>query len=190
MQENFSIGSRSLIETIDTAVGEGSVSEITTRIADGLQRLVGRGEIRLADSLTRVTTDTYARRLFHRCHRTGYTVVVMTWGPGQQTRLHDHGGMWCVECVVDGELDIIQYDLVKEAGARCRFDERDAVRARVGDAGSLIPPYEYHVLRNALPERRSVTLHVYAGEMDRCNVYLPCDEGWWTKTAQTLAYQS
>jgi hypothetical protein len=64
------------------------------------------------------------------------------------------------------------------------------VRARVGDAGCLIPPFEYHVLRNALSDRRSVTLHVYAGEMDHCNLFVPCDGGWWTKTGQVLEYQS
>lgn len=189
MQPEFAGGNRALIDTIDGAVNAESVSETTARIADVLQRLVGREEIRLSDTLTRACAESYARRLLHRCPRTGYTVVVMTWGPGQQTELHDHGGMWCVECVVDGELDIMQYDLIEEKGDRCRFDRRDVVRARVGDAGCLIPPFEYHVLRNALQDRPSVTLHVYAGEMDRCNLYLPHDEGWWTRTSQVLDYQ-
>lgn len=190
MGEELSTGKPALIETIDSAVSAGSVPEITSRVADGLERLVSSGEIRLPASLTRVTAECYARRLFHRCPRTGYTVVVMTWGPGQQTQLHDHAGMWCVECVVDGELEIIQYDLVEQIDSRCRFDRREAVRARVGDAGCLIPPFEYHILRNALPDRRSVSLHVYAGEMNHCNLFLPAGEGWWTRTSQVLAYQS
>ena len=189
MHGEFPSGNRALIETIDAAVGAGSISETTKRIADVLQQFVGRGEIRLPDPMTRVRAESYARRLLHRCPRTGYTVVVMTWGPGQQTQLHDHSGMWCVECVVDGELDIIQYDMLEQDGDRCRFDQRGVVRARVGDAGCLIPPFEYHVLRNALTDRPSVTLHVYAGEMDRCNLYRPGDGGWWTRTSQALAYQ-
>lgn len=189
MRGDLSAGTRTLIDTIDAAVGVGSVSETTTRIATVLQELVGREEIRLPESLTRINAESYARRLLHRCPRTGYTVVVMTWGPGQQTPMHDHGGMWCVECVVVGELDIIQYDLVEEQGDRCRFERRDVVRARVGDAGCLIPPFEYHVLRNALDDRPSVTLHVYAGEMDQCNLYRPDDEQWWTRTTQDLEYQ-
>jgi predicted metal-dependent enzyme (double-stranded beta helix superfamily) len=190
VQGEFSSGNRALIETIDGAVGAESVSDTTKRIADVLQQLVGRGEIQLPDTLTRTRSDTYARRLFHRCPRNGYTVVVMTWGPGQQTQLHDHAGMWCVECVVEGELDIIQYNLIEQDGDRCRFDEQGVVRARVGDAGCLIPPFEYHVLRNALPGRPSVTLHVYAGEMDRCNLYRPDQGEWWTRTSQVLEYQN
>jgi predicted metal-dependent enzyme (double-stranded beta helix superfamily) len=185
----FSGGNRKLIEAIDVAVGAGSIVETTTRIATVLQQVVGREEIRLPDSLTRARAESYARRLLHRCPQTGYTVVVMTWGPGQQTELHDHAGMWCVECVVGGELEIIQYDLVERKGDRCRFDRKEVVRARVGDAGCLIPPFEYHVLRNALEDRPSVTLHVYSGEMDRCHLYRPGDGQWWTRSSQALVYQ-
>ena len=41
-------------------------------------------------------------------------MVVMTWGPGQKTALHDHAGIWCVECVVDGNMEVAQYDLMSE----------------------------------------------------------------------------
>jgi predicted metal-dependent enzyme (double-stranded beta helix superfamily) len=179
-----------LIDVLDRSVRAGEVSEVTSRIAAGLQDLAREGEIRLSAAMTKPLTGTYARRLLHRCSATGYTAVVMTWGPGQQTQLHDHAGMWCVECVVEGELEVLQYDLVEQIDDRCRFRQRQAVRAKLGDAGSLIPPFEYHVLRNALADRRSVSLHVYAGEMDHCNLYLPGGDGWWDKSATTLGYNS
>jgi predicted metal-dependent enzyme (double-stranded beta helix superfamily) len=189
VQAEFSNGNRALIESIERAVRAESVSETTERVAEALEWLVGRGEIRLPEPLTRARSDGYARRLFYRCPRTGYTVVVMTWGPGQRTELHDHAGMWCVECVIDGELEIIQYDLVARNGDACRFEERDRVQARVGDAGCLIPPFEYHVLCNALTDRPSVTLHVYSGEMNHCNIYRRGRSGGWTRTSQVLEYQ-
>ena len=43
----------------------------------------------------------------------GYSVVAMTWGPGQGTPLHDHSGLWCVEGVWHGELEITQYELLE-----------------------------------------------------------------------------
>lgn len=179
-----------LIESIDAAMCAPEVAEITRLIAASLKDLSRRREIHLSDDLTRALEGSYARRLLHRDPTTGYTVVVMTWGPGQQTQLHDHAGMWCVECVVEGELDVVQYELVEHVDGRCHFDRRNVVRAGVGDAGCLIPPFEYHVLRNALPDRRSVSLHVYAGEMDRCNLYAPRDDGWWEKSATRLEYHS
>ena len=60
--------------------------------------------------------DGYARRLLHRNDDLGYTAVVMTWGPGQRTPLHDHAGIWCVEGVVSGQMDVTQFDLVDESG--------------------------------------------------------------------------
>ena len=65
-----------------------------------------------------------------------------------------------------------------------------SLRTGVGDAGCLIPPFEYHVLANALSDRASVTLHVYGGEMDRCNLYLPQDDGWWERTPRILQYDN
>ena len=181
-------GNGALIEMLDEAIGRGDVSRVTASIAAGLRDLASRREIRLAEAMVEVLPHTYARRLLHRCPRTGYTAVVMTWGPGQQTPLHDHAGMWCVECVVEGELDVEQYELLERREARCRFDRREVVRAKIGDSGCLIPPFEYHRLRNALADRRSVSLHVYAGEMDHCHAYLPRDGGWWELVEKRLEY--
>ena len=144
----------------------------------------------LPQQLTAPVDDSYARRLLHHDPALDYTVVVMTWGPGQGTPLHDHAGMWCVECVVEGELDVTQYDLEDRSGERCRFNAAQTLRAGVGDAGCLIPPYEYHVLANARRDRKAVTLHVYGGEMEQCNVYEPGDDGWFTPRARALSYHA
>ena len=43
--------------------------------------------------------------------------------------------MWCVECVVEGELEVTQYDLAEENGARYRFSCTQQVKTGIGDAG-------------------------------------------------------
>ena len=55
-------------------------------------------------------------------------------------------------------------------------------------AGCLIPPFEYHVLRNARPDRSSVTLHVYGGEMDHCCIYQPRPDGRYERVTRPLSY--
>jgi predicted metal-dependent enzyme (double-stranded beta helix superfamily) len=112
----------------------------------------------------------------------------MTWGPGQKTALHDHAGIWCVECVVDGEMAVTQYDLVSEADGFFRFSQQNAVTAARGSAGCLIPPFEYHTLANADPERESITMHVYGGEMDHCHVFEPTGDGSYRKVTRSLSY--
>jgi hypothetical protein len=54
----------------------------------------------------------------------------------------------------------------------------------------LIPPYEYHVLGNALPEQNSVTLHIYGGEMTRCSIYEPQPDGLWRRREKRLEYDA
>ena len=168
----------------------GSIPDITSSIQAALQSAARDGSLALPRALTAVRPDAYARRLLHRDPTTGYTIVVMTWGPGQQTSLHDHAGMWCVECVVDGALRVEQFDRIEEREGRLRFARQRVVHAGVGDAGCLIPPFEYHVLGNALADRASVSVHVYAGEMDRCNVYVEAGAGWWAREERSLSYDA
>jgi predicted metal-dependent enzyme (double-stranded beta helix superfamily) len=114
-------------------------------------------------------------------------MVVMTWGPGQKTALHDHAGIWCVECVVDGRMEVSQYDLTSEHGGAFQFEQRKRILASRGSAGCLIPPFEYHVLANTL-ETPSVTLHVYGGEMDHCHVFEPSGDGSYKRVRKALCY--
>jgi len=125
--------------------------------------------------------------LLHRSDDLGYVAVVMTWGPGQRTPLHDHAGIWCVEGVVEGQMDVTQFDLVEEADDACRFEMKGCVHASVGSTGSLIPPFEYHVLANAIDEP-SITLHVYGGEMTSCHIFEPIADGRYVRRERPLHY--
>jgi len=111
----------------------------------------------------------------------------MTWGPGQKTALHDHAGIWCVECVVEGSMEVSQYDLTSEKGGTFYFERRNHVVAGRGSAGCLIPPFEYHTLGNVL-DTPSITLHVYGGEMDHCHVFEPAGDGAYRRIRKELSY--
>jgi predicted metal-dependent enzyme (double-stranded beta helix superfamily) len=145
------------------------------------------GTLDIPERMKAPRPDTYARRLFHRDPSGQYTMVVMTWGLGQRTSLHDHAGIWCVECVVDGSMEVAQYDLVSERAGAFRFEQRNRVVAGRGTAGCLIPPFEYHTLANAAGAP-SVTLHVYGGEMDHCHVFEPAADGVYHRVRKDLAY--
>ena len=55
--------------------------------------------------------ERYARRLLHRDPEGRYTVIVMVWGVGQGTPLHDHAGIWCVECVYRGRIQVTSFSV-------------------------------------------------------------------------------
>ena len=181
-------GLERLFDRVGAAVRSGDVGQTSLQIKQTLEEMVRENAVPIPEAFRRARPDCYARRLLHRDADLGYTVVVMTWGPGQQTTLHDHAGLWCVECVVEGELDVTQYDLADREQDRYRFVEISSMRAGVGDAGCLIPPSEYHVMCNPRDDRDSVTLHVYGGEMEQCNLYLESPDGWWEKQSKSLQY--
>jgi len=123
--------------------------------------------------------ERYARRLVHRDPEGRYTVIAMVWNTGQGTPLHDHAGIWCVECVYKGQIQVTSFSCRGGDPERdlVRFEKETVIHAGVGQAGALIPPFEYHVLENA-DTQPTVTLHVYGGEMDHCHIFEPVGDAW------------
>ena len=50
--------------------------------------------------------------------------------------------------------------------------------AGTGSAGSLIPPHEYHTIRNASDTHVAVSLHIYERAMTCCGIFQPAADGW------------
>jgi len=184
-------GLTQLISRIDDAVRLGNPAATTTRIKQELEDAIRARTVELPERFHHVLPDSYARRLLHRNDALGYTAVVMTWGPGQRTPLHDHAGIWCVEGVVQGRMEVTQFDLVADeettGGHEYRFETRGCVNAAVGSTGCLIPPFEYHVLANPL-DQPSITIHIYGGEMSSCHVFEPAGAGRYVRRDRALAY--
>ena len=157
-------GQDKFIQAIDTAIAAGDQHAVTAAVRNALCRLIKDRDVRLPECVHDPIVDHYARRELYRSPEHGYSVVAMTWGPGQGTPLHDHSGLWCVEGVWDGELEITQYELLENDGERFRF--------RAG-AGSLIPPHEYHTIRNASADAVAISLHIYKAEMACCAKFIP-----------------
>ena len=171
---------------LDRAVELGDAQRSTAAVKRTLSDLIRANRIQLPQRFFEPLADTYARRLLHRDERRGYSAIVMTWGPGQGTLLHDHAGIWCVEGVVAGEMEVIQYEMTDDTEGRYRFAPRGRVHALAGAAGALIPPFEYHILRNAFPDQVTVTLHVYGGEMTHCHLFEPNEDGTFRRVEKHL----
>jgi len=177
-----------LVARLDKSVTARSFEAITAGVKADLEDLLGRSTLALPDRFRQPRPDCYARRLLYQDPERRYTAVVMAWGPGQGTPVHDHGGLWCVEGVVEGEMAVTQYDVVpEEDGFRVRATGTP-LTAGVGTAGRLIPPTDYHVLANAQPDATSVTLHIYGGNLDGCRIFMPRDDGRYQQTVRALSY--
>jgi predicted metal-dependent enzyme (double-stranded beta helix superfamily) len=179
-----------LIDRLCEAVRLKDVNAIGERIKNDLESFIPSEGLILPERFRKVKPESYARRLLYSDPELGFTALVMTWGPGQRTALHDHAGIWCVEGVLEGEMEVIRYELMKEEeDGLCQFAERGSVNATAGTAGALIPPFEHHVLANAHPDQASLTLHVYGGEMTHCDIFQPlADAGTYRRSTRELTY--
>ncbi len=179
-----------LIRRLDAAVATDDPHVICQNVKRVLEEVVSAGEHFVSADFLKPAPDRYARRLLHRDPTGRYTVVVMVWDRGQGTPLHDHAGMWCVECVYRGRIRVSSFDLIgdPEAGD-VNFTPETVVLAGIGEAGALIPPFEYHKIENpdASP---AVTLHVYGGEMSWSHAFVPVEGGGFRRETRQLSYSS
>lgn len=187
--ENLTRSKEKLVELLDSAVGADCTETCCENIKRVLEDAFRAGSDILPKSFLQPVSDGYARRLLHKDPQGRYSVVVMVWGVGQGTPLHDHAGRWCVECVYSGRIKVDSYDL--KSGTKegiVQFEPMRTVHAGVGEAGALIPPFEYHTIVN-VQDVPSVTIHVYAEELTECNVFVPVEGGYRQETKQ-LTYSN
>lgn len=179
-------GREALLAVLDAAYAQGSDEALTHSLRDGLCRLISERAVSLPECVFEPVEGHYARRELFACPERGTSVVAMTWAPGQGTPIHDHCGLWCVEGVWQGQLEITRYELEEEDGERARFSRHETLMAGTGSAGSLLPPHEYHTIRNPQPDRVSISLHVYQRAMGTCSTFEPIGEDWYQRGSKSL----
>jgi predicted metal-dependent enzyme (double-stranded beta helix superfamily) len=183
-------GRNRLVAALDAAVGLGDERAVAAALSEALARLFGDRGFELPGSVFEPIADRYARRELYVSPTLGYSVVAMTWGPGQRTPIHDHDGAWCVEGVWRGSLSITRYEPCGRDGPRWRFAEAGTVHAGPGSTGSLIPPSEYHAILNSGDDGIAVSLHVYQRPLRHCRVFVPdegAEAGWMRSEERSLA---
>ena len=185
-------GKQKLIAAFDAAVSLGDAQQTTEAVRKSLIELYHDPEVDLPECCFEPVDEHYARREIYRCPTTQYSVVAMTWAPDQGTPVHDHSGLWCVESVWQGELEIAQYELLEQDGDNYRFRKEPCLNACTGSAGRLIPPHEYHTIHNRNAAESAISLHIYEKPMLRSAVFEPvngtrpeCD-GWYSKHCKEL----
>jgi predicted metal-dependent enzyme (double-stranded beta helix superfamily) len=183
-------GARQLIAAIDSAVALPDEAATTDALRNALCRLIRSQDVRLPDCVFEREEDHYARRELYRSEEHGYSVVAMTWGPGQGTPIHDHSGQWCVEGVWQGFLEITPYELMESKEGRFRFEPRGTMNAGAGSAGSLIPPHEYHTILNPSDDDTAVSLHIYRRVLENCSKFYLDESGWYRCDSCQLALDS
>ncbi|HNV84589.1 MAG TPA: cysteine dioxygenase family protein [Arenimonas sp.] len=179
-------GRDALLAMIDEALALGDHEAVTSSLRDGLCRLIRDKSVFLPECVFEPVEGHYARRELYACSKTGISVVAMTWAPGQGTPIHDHCGLWCVEGVWQGHLEIVRYELEETNGDLNRFSMHETLMAGTGTAGSLLPPHEYHTIRNPNEKQIAISLHIYQAAMNDCATFEPQGDNWYLRKKKAL----
>lgn len=179
-----------LIARLDSDTRNRDPRTVCAAVKATLSEEIRSGRLRLPAEVLATDTRGYARHLLHKAADDGYAVVIMVWAPGQETPIHDHDDKWCVECVYQGRIRVESYDLLDTAeDGSVAFRRAEEIEAERGIAGSLIPPFDYHIIANPNPET-AVTIHVYGGEMESCRMFEPRADGRYERRHKPLSYTS
>ena len=96
----------------------------------------------------------------------GCSALLMYWPPGHATLPHDHGGLWGIEVVLDGELHVDEF--IKSGSDRAPvLIKSRSLCLGIGDSAAFRSARYVHRCRNVSNVAPSLTLHVYGGALER-----------------------
>jgi predicted metal-dependent enzyme (double-stranded beta helix superfamily) len=115
----------------------------------------------LPDAFAAPNPDRYTQYLLHCDSRERFSVVAFVWGPGQSTPVHNHTVWGLVGVLRGGEISQRFAPGGRETlggPALLHPGDVEPVSPRVGDV---------HKVSNAFPDRTSISIHVYGGDIGR-----------------------
>ena len=167
----------------------GHSKETIGTVKDRLSELIRQSPV-LPEQVCKPVEGSYGRHLLYADPKGRFEIVVMTWSPGQKTPVHDHAGIWCVEGVAQGIIDVTRFDIREPVDHdTVRMEEIGRIRAGLGQCGALIPPVEYHRIANPY-ENLAITIHVYGGQMRQCRIYEDCGDQTYAIRTRDLSFST
>lgn len=131
-------------------------------LADGAVLLEGlvRNDDWLPDEFARAEVGVYRQYLLHCDPMERFSVVSFVWGPGAGTPIHDHT-VWGLVGMMRGSETSTAFERVNG-----RLIPGPATRLEPGQIEQVSPTIgDIHVVRNALPDQPSISIHVYGANI-------------------------
>jgi len=125
----------------------------------------------------------YRRQLIAAAPDGGYTMLLIAWPPGYVTPLHDHAGLWGIELVLDGALQVDEFFSDGDADAPTLQPHRSLLLGS-GDSAVFLDPAYVHRCRNLSLQQPALSLHVYGGILDQYHSYVGVRDGQFRASPQ------
>lgn len=170
MNPHFSTTSRSWLDTVrrDLAIlGEApaiaTIEALSVRLAERALQID-------APRATAPEHDRYRRHLLAGGGDEGHSCLLIEWPAAHRTPIHDHAGLWGIELVLDGALEVEEFALGGDLD-RPLLTRTRALMLGAGDAAVFTGRRYAHRCRNLSATRPALSLHVYGGVLDRYRAF-------------------
>lgn len=174
-----------IVDSIDACIDSNNVVDVQ-RLADMLMPASKWSGCPHAEDVLGEPQNFSYRRIpltNHTPH--GYEALLIVWPPNHATPIHDHDGLWGIEFVLDGVLEVEAFDLSLQTEPH--LVSREVVILGIGDHVAFSDADYAHRCRNLSTNRATLSLHVYGGELNSYRSFHPEDEGRWiSKTHSTI----
>jgi predicted metal-dependent enzyme (double-stranded beta helix superfamily) len=138
---------------------------------DGLsERLAADALLPDAPRSAAFETTAYRRHLIAGGGDEAYSCLLIAWPAGHRTPIHDHDGLWGIELVLDGALEVQEFTIAGEPDAP-RPTHARSLMLGIGDAAVFTHRRYAHRCRNLSSTRAALSLHVYGGVLDRYRTF-------------------
>lgn len=111
----------------------------------------------------------YTRNLVHRCG--DFELLLLAWGAGQSSPIHDHSSQQCWMAVLDGVVEEVHFRQ-REGAAPVSANPR---RFQPGQVAYIEDEIALHLVRPA-DNQPAVSLHLYSNPIDSCRIYDPASD--------------
>jgi len=112
----------------------------------------------------------YAYTRTHLLETPQFEIVAMQWSAGSVSPIHDHGDSRCWVLLLEGTLDVHNFEREADDGGRVSMRDAGMLTLRTGDLDSRFGPSELHRVVNSSSES-AYSLQLYASPIVNYNVF-------------------
>ena len=152
-------------------------------VADELKELISSFEWKPEEWRKFVHFDKckYTRNLIANGKDSRYGLMILAWGPGQRSPIHDHNGSHCIMRVLEGKLVETLYTR-NATESDLSFSETSLEESEIyektletelerGQTAYIHDRIGWHRVSNASSVQPAVSLHLYAPIIEQCKTY-------------------
>jgi hypothetical protein len=168
--------SKRVLATVDACTGQHAKVDVDT-LADALSQTAMWDGCPQAGLLCASAAPSYRRILLGDGKPRHYEALLILWPAGHATPIHDHDGLWGMEFVLDGVLEVESFQLSTQPALH--LEHGHTLVMGVGDHVAFSDADYAHRCRNLSMRQQALSLHIYGGELNAYRSFRH-DHGEWS----------